>query len=122
MQQTGAAELPYFSSSVNYQRGRGFGNLLRGIFRAIKPIFKKKIVRKGLKKLGRAAAQAGIEASQKALEEDNVRAFAPALKAASAKQIKKILTGGVVSKRRARAVSRPRIANKRRRVVSDIFT
>ena len=88
--QQGGAHLPYFSSPVAYQRGRGLGSLVRSIFRPIKTLFKKPVVRKGLKKLGTAAAQALVDAGQQALQEEDV-SFKSALKQTSKEQAKDLL-------------------------------
>jgi hypothetical protein len=111
--------LPHFSSPVSYQRGRGFGSLLRGLFRAVRPIFKKPFVRQGLKSLGKAATSAAIEAAQTAMDADDVKMFGPALKKASQKRmrafIEKKMTGKGPVSRQQGVVKRRRIAER------DIF-
>ena len=82
--------LPYFSSPVSYQRGRGLGGLLRGLFRGIRPLLKKPIVKRGLKTLGKHAAKAVLDAGQQALE-GNETAFAPALKRTGKTQLQAII-------------------------------
>jgi hypothetical protein len=131
----GRGSLPHFSSPVSYQRGRGLGSLLRGLFRAVRPIFKKPIIRQGLKKLGKAATAAAIEASQQVLDKDDVKAFGPALKNALKQQAKNALKKqeansflqkqmvGKGPAKRARPVSRKLSVVKRRRVSEgDIFS
>lgn len=86
----GKALLPYFSSPVAYQRGRGFGSVLRSIFRGIIPLMRKPIVRQGLKRLGQATTTALIEAGQRALDDSNVT-FGSALKNASKSQAQALL-------------------------------
>ena len=142
-QQCGAALLPYFSSPVAYQRGRGLGSLIRSLFRPVKTLFKKPIVRKGLKKLGTAAAQALVDAGQQALQQEDV-SFRSALKNTSKeqakdllKQVKQGMTGqgpamihpflqGLSSstgrrRKRKQSVSRKPTLVKNRRVALDIF-
>ena len=85
---TGAA-LPYFSSPISLQRGRGWGGVLRSLFRGITPIFKKPIVKRGLKSLGKRAATALVEAGQTALK--NEESFGPALKKAGKIEAEKLL-------------------------------
>ena len=85
---TGGA-LPYFSSAVSLQRGRGWGGVLRSLFRGITPIFKKPIVKRGLKSLGKRAATALVEAGQSALK--NEQSFGPALKKAGKHEAEKLL-------------------------------
>ena len=63
-QKGGQALLPYFTSPVAYQRGRGLGSLVRSLFRPVKSLFKKPIIRKGLTKLGTAAAHALVDAGK----------------------------------------------------------
>ena len=140
----GAALLPYFSSPVAYQRGRGLGSLVRSLFRPVRTLFKKPIVRKGLKKLGTAAAQALVDAGQQALQEEDIT-FGSALKQTSKeqaknllKQVKQGMTGqgpsmllplmrglpsntGERKGNRKRTISRKATVVKKRRVAPDIF-
>ena len=69
---TGAGSIPYFHSSVGFQRGRGLGSMLSSLVRRVVPLFKKPIVQKGLKTLGTTAASALLEAGQKALSDDPI--------------------------------------------------
>lgn len=129
-QQRGGALLPHFRSAVSYQRGRGLGGLLRGLFRRVTPILKKPIIRKGLKTLGKAAATAMLEAGQQALQDEGP-SFTSALKASSQRQAQQLIrearrnmTGqGLKRPRKRKApVSRSLPVRKRRRVSSrDIF-
>jgi hypothetical protein len=87
-----AALMPHFSSPIAYQKGRGFGSVLRSIFRGVLPLMRKPIVRKGLKTLGKAAATALVEAGQRALQdEDPVGSFGVALKETSRKHAADLL-------------------------------
>jgi len=119
--------LPHFKSAVSYQRGRGFGGLLRGIFRAVTPLLRQPIVKKTLQKIGKAAAFATLDASQKALKEKDIKAFGPALRTAGKSRAKELLSEvmagkGPVRKRRIKPISLKPSLNKRRRVRSrDIF-
>ena len=124
----GQALLPYFSSPVAYQRGRGIGSLVRSLFRPVSMLFKKPGVRKGFQKLGKAAAHALVSAGQQALQDDDV-SFKSALKKSSKEQAKQLLqqvkqgmTGGR-GRGRKRCVSRTRTVRKKRRVTTprDIF-
>ena len=128
--QSGGRNLAHFRSTVAYQRGRGLGGLLRSLFRTITPIFKKPIVKQGLKSLGKSAATAMLEAGQKALDEEDVRAFGPALRDATKKQVvasgkrlaSRILTGQGPSTKRKNGISRTRVAGQiRRGPTRDIF-
>jgi hypothetical protein len=118
--------LPYFSSPVSYQRGRGLGSLLRGLFRAVRPIFKKPMVRQGLKSLGKAATSAAIEAAQKAMDSDDIKAFGPAFKEASKRNVKTLIRQKMSGKgpTKRKAVSRKPKLTKRGRVTTgrDIFS
>ena len=121
------AGLAYFSSPIAYQRGRGLGSLVRSLFRPVKTLFKKPIVRKGLSKLGQAATHALLEAGQQALEHEDVN-FKTALKDSSKKHAKTLLQDvkktmtGQGKRRRTTAVSRKRTPVKKRRVTPlDIF-
>lgn len=89
--QRGGASLPHFQSPISYQRGHGLGGLLRSLFRSVVPLFKKPIVRQGLKSLGKAAATAVLEAGQKALSQDNEGSFGSALKASSQRQARELI-------------------------------
>lgn len=113
--------MSYFSSPVSYQRGRGLDGLIRGVFRLIKPLFKKPLVKKGLKALGKAATAAALEAGQKALQAKDIHAFAPALKESGKQQAKDLLkriTGGKGKINHKRTVSHLPVLVKRRRVQS----
>ena len=91
--------LPYYSSPVSYQRGNGLGGLLRGLFRAVKPLFQKPIVKKGLKALRKAASSAVLEAGHEALAKRDIRAMAPALKSAGrrhAENVKNAATSAIL--------------------------
>ena len=135
-QQVGRNSLPYFSSPVAYQRGRGLGSLVRALFRPVKTLFKKPIVRKGLKKLGTAAAHALVEAGKEALTQEDVT-FGNALKKSSKqqaqdllKQVQQNMTGkGGKRKRLKLPVSKKQDSVKKARVeldspsdVEDIFS
>lgn len=130
-QQHGGALLPHFRSAVSYQRGRGLGGLLRGIFRRVTPLLKKPIVRKGLKTLGKAAATAMLEAGQQALQDEGP-SFTSALKTASQRQAqglireaRRTMTGQGLKRplKRLQPASRSQSVTKRRRVNSrDIFS
>ena len=78
--------LPHFTSPVSYQRGRGFGSLLRGIIRKVQPILRKPIVKQGIKSLGKAT----LEAAQKALESENIGQFGPSFRRAAEKNVKEL--------------------------------
>ena len=122
----GGALLPHFRSPVSYQRGRGLGGLLRGIVRAVVPLFKKPIVRRGLKNLGKAAAASAWEATQRVAQEENPKAFVPAFKAAAKAHTIKAVADTLTGKghgRKRKTVSRQRAVTKRRRGPSerDIF-
>jgi hypothetical protein len=122
--------LPFYSSPVSYQRGRGLGGLIRGLYRSVRPLLQKPIVKRGLKALGKAATTAVLEAGHQAMAQRNIHAFGPALKAAGKRQARQLLTsmtGGGSKKRRKPGsnLSRPRTRVKRRRVAPtrsrDIF-
>lgn len=136
----GKALLPYFSSSVSYQRGRGFGSVIRSIFRGIVPLIRKPIVKQGFKTLGKAAATALLEAGQQAIDEKDMT-FGSALKSASKTQAQALLkearsrlvgqgrrgTRRSMKTRKMKTkrapISRKRKVSKKRRVRSrDIFT
>ena len=138
----GKALLPYFRSSIAYQRGRGFGSVIRRLFRPVSRLFKKPIVRKGLSSLARAGATALVDAGKSSLDNSDVK-FREALTKESQKQAEKILaqmrqslgnrntvakqSGGSARRggRKRKSVSRKPTAVKRRRVVKrheDIFT
>jgi hypothetical protein len=128
-QQHGGSLLPHFRSTVSYQRGRGLGGLIRGLFRRVTPLLKKPIVRKGLKTLGKAAATAVLEAGQEALRGE--QSFGSALKTSSQKQAQGLIrkarqnmTGGRHKRtpKRKKNTSRQQLVVKKRRVRSrDIF-
>lgn len=88
MSQYGSA-LAHFSSPLLYQRGRGLGGIIRGLFRSIRPLFKKPIVRK----LGKVIAQSGIDAAQKALTDESFKSFIPAFKESSKTKVRSVLQG-----------------------------
>ena len=127
-QQFGGDLLPHFRSSVSYQRGRGLGGLIRGIIRRVAPLFRKPIVRKGLKSIGKAAATAVLEAGQRSLQQDGPR-FGSALKTSSQKQVKSLIQQalrkqqGSGRKRKKKTSSHQLHLTKRRRVAPkrDIF-
>ena len=129
-QQHGGALLPHFRSTISYQRGRGLGGLIRGLFRRVTPIFKKPIVRKGLKTLGKAAATAMLEAGQQALQDDGP-SFTSALKSSSRKQAQHLIrqarqkmTGKGFKRPRKRSLSvipSPPVIKRRRVSSRDIF-
>jgi hypothetical protein len=112
--------LPFYSSPVSYQRGSGLGGLLRGLFRSVRPLLQRPIVKRGLKALGKAATAAVLEAGQHAMAQDNIHAFGPALKEAGrrqARQLIRTMTGGSKRKRKPRGkLSHSRTSVKRRRV------
>ena len=115
--------LPFYASPVSYQRGSGLGGLLRGLFRSVRPLLQKPIVKRGLKALGKAATAAVLEAGQHAVAQDNIRAFGPALKEAGkrqARQLVRTMTGGSKRKRKAgKRLSQSRTSVKRRRVAPE---
>lgn len=136
-------QLPYFSSPISYQRGRGFGSILRNLFRSVVPFFNKPVVKEGIRTLGRAAATSFLDAGQRALNEEGT-SFSDALKTASRDQAqilmkkahskltgqgrrgrkRKIITRKkkTVPRRKAK-VSRKRVTPESRRVRSrDIFS
>lgn len=134
-------QLPYFSSPISFQRGRGFGSILRNLFRSVVPFFNKPVVKQGIRTLGRAAATSFLDAGQRALNEEGT-SFSDALKTASRGQAqilmnkahskltgqgrrrRKIITRKkkTVPKRKAK-VSRKKVTSKSRRVRSrDIFS
>lgn len=112
--------LPFYASPVSYQRGSGLGGLLRGLFRSVRPLLQRPIVKRGLKALGKAATAAVLEAGQHAMTQDNIHAFGPALKEAGrrqARQLVRSMTGGSKRKRKARGkLSHSQTSVKRRRV------
>jgi hypothetical protein len=111
--------LPFYSSPVSYQRGRGLGGLIRGLYRTVRPLLQKPIVKRGLKALGKAATAAVLEAGHQAMAQRNIRSFGPALKEAGKRQARQLLrtmTGGSKRKRKpGSTVSRSRTSVKRRR-------
>ena len=118
--QFGGDLLPHFRSSVSYQRGRGFGGLIRQIIRRVTPLFRKPIVRKGLKSIGKAAATAVLEAGQRSLQEDGPT-FGPALKASSKKQAQALIQKAMRNqqgsgRKRKKGISRHQPPTKKRRV------
>lgn len=86
------ALLPHFSSPVAYQKGRGFGSLLRNLFRGVVPLFRKPIVKRGLRTVGKAAATALLEAGQRALQTEDPVSFGSALGESSRKHAQNLLT------------------------------
>ena len=120
----GGTPIPYFSSPVSYQRGRGLGNLLRSLFRVARPIFKNQTVRRSVQSMGKHAARAALEAAQVALDKNDPKAFGPALKESSRQRMKTFLDRKMTGKgiKRKRNVSRKATPAKRRRITPrDIF-
>lgn len=130
--------LPYFYSPVNYQRGRGFGSILRSLFRAVQPIFKKPIVRRGLKALGKAAGNVALDTAHTALLSESPN-LSQSLKRSVKREAQKLITndgppyqrlkgGGLIAKlpsRKRKRVSRKLTVVRKRRVIKkrsrDIF-
>ena len=82
----------YYASRTPLMRGRGLGGVLLKFARRIIPMLKNsRTVRAGLKKVGRSAALAGIEAAQSALQPENPQPFAKALVDTSKKQARGLL-------------------------------
>lgn len=82
--------LAHFSSPVTYQRGRGFGSVLRSIFRGVVPFMKKPAVKQGLKHFGKAALTAVLDAGQRALDEEGT-SFGSALRSSSKTQAQTLM-------------------------------
>ena len=106
----------YYVSRAPLMRGRGLGGVLLKFARRIIPMLRNnKTVRAGLKKVGRSAALAGIEAAQSALRADNPQPFGEALVDSSKKQARGLLkdvhrqVGGPSSK----AIKRPMVQRRK---------
>lgn len=85
-----APPMAYHQSPISFQRGRGFGGILRSIFRGVIPFFQKPAVKTGIKSLGKAAASALFDAGHRALNEPDV-SFSDALKSSSKLQAQSLL-------------------------------
>lgn len=124
------AGIPVFKSSVAFQRGHGLGSILGRLVKTIIPVISKRTVKKGLSKLGKAAALAAVDAAQQSLSTPN-KSFKEALKVtgkertqgllkeakqAMSNQSRKTIKGG-------RKVKSPRYPTRGRRVVRrrDVF-
>lgn len=122
--------MPYYSSNVMFQRGRGLGSLLRKLYRPIRRLLQKPIVKKGISTLARAGATALVDAGKASLENEDVK-FTQALKDASQQQAQAILkqVQGAVRgsgrryplKKRQRSVSHSKTVVRKRRRQGDIF-
>lgn len=82
--------IPYYKSSVNFQRGHGLGSILGRLVKTIIPVISKRTVKKGLTKLGKAAVLASLQAGEKALTTPDV-SFKEALKESGKIQTQKII-------------------------------
>ena len=63
--------LRHFSSPILFQQGRGLGGVLSGIFKSVIPFLKRPFIRKGLTRIGKSAAMAGLEALSKSMDDKN---------------------------------------------------
>lgn len=84
--------LPYYSGSTAYQKGRGLGGVISKLFRAVVPIFRRPGVQQGLKRLGQSAARVGLEAASKTLSDPNV-SFGASFKDSARKEAKSLVKG-----------------------------
>lgn len=102
--------MAYFSSPVAIQRGRGLGGLLASVARSIIPIFKKPLVQKGLKRLGKHALTIGTEALGNTLvdNKENI-SFRDELKRSAKQQAQALI-------KEIRAVNKSGTKNKKRLV------
>lgn len=88
--------MAHFSSPILYQHGRGLGGVLSGIFKSVIPFFKKSIVRKGLKRIGKSAAMAGLEALNTSMSDaPNRPTFKDALKQSVKGQTRTLSSGAL---------------------------
>lgn len=73
-------------------QGYGLGNVLARLARTIIPIFQRPVVKAGLKRIGKSAAVAGLDAIQKSLSshQDEPITFSQALKQSATKQAKQL--------------------------------
>lgn len=115
--------IPIYRSNLTFQRGHGLGSLLAKAVSGIIPLFSRKIVRKGLKRLGTAALSGGIEAASTALNNRDT-SFTQALKQSSKKQANQLLAEARAGMMNQRKRKHPQsmsttISNKRRRTLPD---
>jgi len=80
-----------------------------------------------LKRLGKAATSAGIEAAQEAISARDIKAFAPALMKASKRRVRQMVGGKrkrpAKPRKRRRRISHSTTSKKRRRIQGrDIFS
>lgn len=61
MHRQSGGSLPHFHSAVAFQRGHGLGGVLGKFLRYIVPILKKPVVKRTLKRVGRAALHTGLD-------------------------------------------------------------
>lgn len=115
--QTGRG-LPHFSSALAFQRGNGLGGVLGRLFRSIIPIFKKQIVRKTLKRIGKVALKSGLSATRVKLENPE-SSLGTNLKQQLKSNLKDAISRSPIKQKRKRKVSFPARSKSRRKL--DIF-
>ena len=109
--------MPYYTSPVVYQRGRGLGGVLVKLFRQVVPFLKRNPKLTGrLKRIGRGVASAGLSAAQSTLQKENSQTFKKALKESMKEEAKKLMHEVVGNS--IKEQNKPRNQNSR----SDIFS
>ena len=98
--------LPYYHSTVAFQRGHGLGGVLGKLFKTLVPLIQKPVVRKTLKRIGRSALDTGISAVRDTVSTPNSK-FSDNLKRHTKRNIGNILTKSKKGNRKpiARAVT-----------------
>jgi len=101
--QTGGGGLRFYTAPAVIQRGRGLGGILGRLFRTIIPLARQPIVRKTLKRLGRAAIDSSASALKEKLDRPSDTSFRTSLK----RNLEKNLTRPRRPKKRQTIKKRP---------------